>query len=214
MVSQIELHVFHQKPPEPGRYGADCHTQHQHYHLYGPPRRCHRGALGRVCGQGVLSTGCVALVSIPQLDKPCGGGAYYKGMNYVNTFIAVAQDCKATSGKIPPSRGSSETVAQIQYRMIAGSPYLYTQEDILFESWFARQKLSTTEDEKNKLRDEFFKKDQPCLRTSPLTRTYGWGIVFDAAGRAALCSVDSEEYQQFEESDAYTTVKALRTKRA
>ena len=135
-------------------------------------------------------------------------------MNYVNTFIAVAQDCKATSGKIPPSRGSSETVAQIQYRMIAGSPYLYTQEDILFESWFARQKLSTTEDEKNKLRDEFFKKDQPCLRTSPLTRTYGWGIVFDAVGRAALCSVDSEEYQQFEESDAYTTVKALRTKRA
>lgn len=135
-------------------------------------------------------------------------------MNYVSTFIAVSDDCKADSGKIPPSRGSSETIAQIQYRMMADSPYFYTQEDILFESWFARQKLDISEDEKQALRNEFFRKDQPCLRTSPLPRTYGWGIVFDGEGHAALCSVDSEEYRRFENSDSHKVVKALRSRKA
>jgi hypothetical protein len=60
-------------------------------------------------------------------------------LNYVDSFIAVADDCKTTTAKIPEPRGTAKTVAQIQYEMLVDNPYEFTQEDVLFESWFARQ---------------------------------------------------------------------------
>ncbi|MFE3544332.1 DUF6157 family protein [Nocardia sp. NPDC059177] len=135
-------------------------------------------------------------------------------MNYIGTFIAVADDCKVDYGKVPVARGSSRSVAQIQYEMLSEHPYTYTQEDVLFESWFARQDLEVSEAEKADLRAQFFSKEQPCLRTSPLTRTHGWGLVFDKEGLIALCPKDSPEYAEFVQSTDLKVVKALRTKRA
>ena len=40
-------------------------------------------------------------------------------------------------------------------------------------------------------RERFFGKGQPCLRTSPLAKTYGWALHFDADGRIALLPMDS-----------------------
>ncbi|WP_194837281.1 DUF6157 family protein [Nocardia sp. XZ_19_369] len=135
-------------------------------------------------------------------------------MNYMGTFIAVADDCKVDYGKTPVPRGSSRSVAQIQYEMLSEHPFTYTQEDVLFESWFARQDLEVSEAEKADLREQFFSKEQPCLRTSPLTRTHGWGLVFDEEGRIALCAKDSPEYGKYLESEELKVIKALRSKRA
>jgi hypothetical protein len=135
-------------------------------------------------------------------------------MNYVGTFIEVAEDCKVDHGKVPAPRGSSKTVAEIQYEMLSEHPFTYTQEDVLFESWFARQALEVSEEEKADLRAQFFSKEQPCLRTSPLTRTHGWGMVFDKEGRVALCAMDSPEYASYAKSDDLKVIKALRSKRA
>jgi hypothetical protein len=45
-------------------------------------------------------------------------------------------------------------------------------------------------------REQFFSKGQPCFRTSPLTRTYGFGIHSDNNGKIALYGMETEEYQK------------------
>jgi len=67
-----------------------------------------------------------------------------------------------------------------------------------------------------KLRSKFFEKNQPCLRTSTLTKKYGWGIHFNNKGKAALYSKDSVEYINFEKykNSNLKLIKALRNKKA
>ncbi len=43
-------------------------------------------------------------------------------VGYVNTFIAVAEDCRAATGEIPPERVGGPTVASTQYAMLAAAP--------------------------------------------------------------------------------------------
>jgi len=136
-------------------------------------------------------------------------------VNYVEAFIAVAEDCKVSAAKIPEARGKSRTVAQIQYEMLSEKPFTYTQEDVLFASWFKRQEHGDLADDAvAQMRAQFFSKEQPCLRTSPLTRTHGWGLIFDAEGRVALCPMESPEYEKYLDSDGLRVMRALRTKRA
>jgi hypothetical protein len=135
-------------------------------------------------------------------------------MNYTTAFISVAEDCKTDVAKVPQPRGNSQTIAQIQYEMISEHPFEYTQEDVLFESWFRRQDTDgVSASEKAAMRDEFFSKEQPCLRTSPLTRTHGWGMVFDDDGRVALCPIESDEYADYLSSRDLKVIPALRSKR-
>jgi len=140
--------------------------------------------------------------------------------NYVNTFISVAEDTKATAAKEPAARGAARTVAQHQYERLR-QPFRYTQEDVLFDVWLARQADAGTlavdelaSDELDQLRVDFFAKGQPCLRASPLTKSHGWGVHFDSKGRAALVPMESEEYRRLQQDDELTQLKAMRTKRA
>lgn len=140
--------------------------------------------------------------------------------NYVSTFISVAEDTKAAVSKEPAPRGASKTVAQYQYEMLR-EPFRYTQEDVLFEVWLARQGDADAiavdelaDDEREQLRVDFFAKGQPCLRASPLTKSHGWGVHFDAEGRAALVAMESDEYRRLAQDDDLTQLKAMRTKRA
>ncbi len=59
----------------------------------------------------------------------------------------------------------------------------------------------------------FFARGQPCLRTSPLAKTYGWGIHSDAAGRVALVGMESERYAAFVADDATVKTAAMRSGR-
>ncbi len=132
-------------------------------------------------------------------------------MRYQSTLIAVADDCPVKEAVVPEERSGKPTIATLQYAMIAEHPYRYTQEDVLFEVWWTRQE--TAGRPKAKARQAFFAKPQPCLRTSPLAKKYGWGLLFDEAGRVALCPMESPEYRQMLKSKTVRVLPAMRSSR-
>jgi hypothetical protein len=127
--------------------------------------------------------------------------------NYFNTFIEVSEDTKAVCGTNPPAK-DKKTVAEMQYEMIAAHPYQYTSDDILFQVFADRNDVSKAE--YKQARTEFFSKGQPCFRTSPLTKTYGFGIHYDSDGKMALYGVESDEYQQFLSDPSVKKIKAMK----
>lgn len=136
-------------------------------------------------------------------------------MNYFQTLIAVADDCPVTTSVVPVERGGKKTVAVLQYELLAVSPHVYTQEDVLFEGWVQRQNLPRrSEAEVARQRTAFFARPRACLRASPLPKQYGWGLLFDQQGRVALCPMESEAYEQLLASNTVTVLKAPRSRRA
>ena len=136
-------------------------------------------------------------------------------LNYFQTLIAVADDCPVTKSMVPEDRGGKKTVAVLQYEMLANNPYVYTQEDVLFHSWFQRQDMpGKSEAEVAQLREEFFARPQACLRSSPLPKKYGWGLIFNREGKVALCPMESEEYHDLLTGGRVKVLKALRSSRA
>ena len=136
-------------------------------------------------------------------------------LNYYETLIAVADDCPVQASVVPPERGTTPTVAGLQYALLAAHPYTYTHADVLFQTWLRRQDLGeVAAADSARLRAEFFAKPQACLRSSPLAKKYGWGLVSDPAGRVALCPMESAEYQAWLTGAKGPVVKALRSRRA
>lgn len=134
---------------------------------------------------------------------------------YYDTFITVAPDFGCTHAKVPTVRGDTKTVAQMQYEMLAGAPFEHTQEDVLFGVWLARQEHGDlAEDEVQSMRDEYFSTGRACMRASPLTKTHGWGVLFDSQGRAALYAIGSDDYERLVADPNLTVVPAMRSKRA
>lgn len=131
--------------------------------------------------------------------------------NYYNTFIAIADDCRAGSGEIPPQKSSEKTTANLQYEMIRNNPYQYTSDDVLFSVHAAKNDL--TDIELPAERKIFFSKGQPCLRASPLTKRYGWGVHSNAEGKIALYPAGSAEYQKLLNDNSLTHTRAIRSKR-
>jgi hypothetical protein len=126
--------------------------------------------------------------------------------NYFNTFIEVADDTKATCGVPPPSK-EKKTVAEMQYDLISLNPYKYTSDDIFFQIYADRNDL--TEAERKQAREQFFSKGQPCFRTSPLTKTYGFGIHSNSDGKIALYGLETTEYHFFLADFKIKKVKAM-----
>jgi hypothetical protein len=131
--------------------------------------------------------------------------------NYQNTFIEVAEDCPAMSGDIPPSKAENMTIADIQFLILSKHPYKYTSDDVLFQVYAKRNELAKSE--YKAAREQFFSKGQPCLRCSPLTKRYGWGIHCDAEGKVALYGRETKEYEQFLKRGDLKVVKAMRSKK-
>ena len=124
--------------------------------------------------------------------------------NYFDTFISVAEDCPITKAEVPPAK-EPKSVAQIQYDMVINAPYKYTSDDVLYESNGKRRGIS---------REDFFSKGQPCFRSSPLTKRYGWGVHSDAEGRVALHAMDSDDYKKHAADSSLKQLKGMRSKRA
>lgn len=131
---------------------------------------------------------------------------------YRSTFIAVAEDCPVGGAEEPPVAAKGPTVASLQYELIARRPYELTSDDVLFEVHATRQGLPA--EERAAAREAFFAKDQPCLRSSPLGKRYGWGTHHDADGHVALVPVGSDEYEALAADPALKQLKAMRSKRA
>jgi len=70
------------------------------------------------------------------------------------------------------------------------------------------------EGEMDAARAKFFSKGQPCVRSSPLAKRYGWGIHSDADGKVGLIAMESPGYQELASDPAITHVRAMRSKRA
>lgn len=132
--------------------------------------------------------------------------------NYYDTFIAVADDCPISAAEVPQQKGDLRSVAGMQFEMIAGHPYEFTSDDVLFEVFAERKGIEPAN--KAAERQRFFSKGQPCLRSSALGKRYGWGIHSDAAGRVAVVALGSEEYGRLAGNAELAQLKAMRSKRA
>lgn len=130
--------------------------------------------------------------------------------NYNNTFLRVATDIPVEKSEIPPVK-RNKTLANIQYEMIAGNPYKYSSDDVLFECY--AQKNDITEEDRKEARATFFSKGQPCLRSSALAKRYGFGFHFNDAGKVALFPMESKEYQNFTDDESVEQITAMRNKR-
>jgi Family of unknown function (DUF6157) len=128
--------------------------------------------------------------------------------NYTNTFIDVAADCKVQEGTIPPEK-QEKTVARMQYELIRDNPYQFTSDEVIFTIFAARQQIGPSELEAR--RAEFFSKGQPCLRSSPLAKTYGWGVHYDHESKVAIYARESEEYQRLKADPSLKQLSAMRS---
>lgn len=137
-------------------------------------------------------------------------------MNYVSTFIAVAADAKAEAGTVPPARDGKKTVAQLEYELIAAKPYQLTQEEVQFSVHIQRAGLSANEvkAKRSALWSEFFGKPMACMRSSPLPKSYGWGLHFNAEGKVALVGVETQEYERLVKDPTLQHTAAMRNKRS
>lgn len=131
--------------------------------------------------------------------------------NYENIFIEVAEDSSASKAEIPLSKNGKETVASLQFQLIKENPYKLTSDEVLFQVYATRKGLETGEIPD--ARKEFFSKGQACMRTSPLTKRYGWGIHNDAEGKIALVARESEDYERLLQDEKIQKVRAMRSRR-
>lgn len=130
--------------------------------------------------------------------------------NYYNTFIAVASDSPASAAIEPPSR-DEPTIAELHYELIAAEPYTRTSDEVIFETHARRAGIPDTE--RYAAREAFFSKGQPCLRSSPLGKRYGWGIHHDSEGRVALVPLGSDEYERLASDPSVAHTSAMRSTR-
>ncbi|MGB4134965.1 MAG: DUF6157 family protein [Microbacterium sp.] len=131
--------------------------------------------------------------------------------NYVATFIEVAEDCPADAAQEPPLT-ERPTIAALHYRLISEQPSARTSDDVIFETHALRQGIG--EEDRDEARAQFFSKGQACLRSSPLGKRYGWGILNDAEGRVSLVPRESEEYARLAADPQLAHTRAMRSKRA
>jgi hypothetical protein len=135
-----------------------------------------------------------------------------------NTFVQVAPDSIATKAMIPQARDGKKTIQVIQYELLTANPYSLTLNDLIFEIFVLRNKISSSDLEIQKpvLWAELFTKPHPCMRASMLPKKYGWGVHYNAAGKIGLHALESEQYQHLSAfGDGVQKVElAMRSKRA
>lgn len=129
--------------------------------------------------------------------------------HYADTLILPAPDTRAESAIAPPQ--GKGTVAELQYARLAGRDYTWTSDDLIFDVYC--QLKGITEPDRAAEREQFFAKGQPCLRTSPLAKTYGWALHFDSNGRIALLPMGSERVAELESDPAVTVRTAMKSSR-
>lgn len=132
--------------------------------------------------------------------------------NYFSTFIEVAEDCPVTVGEAPAAKADAKTIATMHYELIAGHPYEFTSDEVLFE--IHAERAGIPPEDREAAREQFFSKGQACLRSSPLGKRYGWGTHHDAEGRVAAYPLGSEEYERLQADASLAHTKAMRSKRA
>ncbi len=129
--------------------------------------------------------------------------------NYTNTFLKVADDCPIHFGEVPPINNQRKSVANQTFDLLnEAPPYTFSSDDLLFRLYALRNGIA--DDDMEAARERFFAKGQPCMRCSPLTKRYGWGIHFDEDAKMALIARDAPEYDAFAKREDLKQVFAMR----
>ena len=136
--------------------------------------------------------------------------------NYTSTFIEVAEDCPVDHAQEPPSgpstsSGAVPTIAALHYRLIAEQPSARTSDDVIFATWALRHGVDPAD---AAARAGYFSKGQACLRSSPLGKRYGWGILHDSDAHVTLVPRESAEYARLAADPELGHTRAMRSRRA
>ncbi|MEH6623172.1 DUF6157 family protein [Dietzia maris] len=129
--------------------------------------------------------------------------------HYTDTLILPAPDTRAVAATAPPSGKGS--VAELQYERLSGEDYRWTSDYLIFDVYCQRKDIA--EVDRAAERERFFSTGQPCLRTSPLAKTYGWALHFDSDGRIALLPMDSTRVAELEADPTVTVRAAMKSSR-
>lgn len=129
--------------------------------------------------------------------------------NYETAFIAIADDCPASTGEVPLMKGDKKSIANMQFEILKKNPYKYTSDDVLFQVFAEKNDL--TEAELTEARAAYFSKGQACFRASPLTKRYGWGVHHNEEGKIAIYGCESPEYEQLMNDGSIKIYKAMRS---
>lgn len=130
--------------------------------------------------------------------------------NYYDTFISVAEDCPVAISEIPVAKNDKPTIASLQYELISNNPYRYTSDDVIFGIYSERNGVENSRPE----REKYLSKGQPCFRSSPLGKRYGWGVHSNSEGKIAIYPIESAEYEKLSKDPDVKQLKAMRSKRA
>ena len=128
-----------------------------------------------------------------------------------NTFIVIADDSGATSGRIPTPKDDKPSLARRHYDLLSEYPYTYDLDSFNFEIFC--QKNDIEPDDRETHREAFFSKGHPCMRASPLTKTHGFGAHYDDEGRIAIYPVESEAYGRLANNPGLRVEMAMRSRR-
>jgi len=129
-----------------------------------------------------------------------------------NSFVRIADDSPVRQGIVPRQRdGAEPSLARRQYDLLINHPYEYSHDSFNFEIWC--QKNHIDEADRDSHREAFFSKEHPCMRTSPLTKTHGWGAHYNSAGKIAIYPVDSVAYEKLLNDPENTVTMAMRSAR-
>lgn len=129
--------------------------------------------------------------------------------NYTNTLILPSPDCPVMSPVVPHTAG---TVATLQYRQLAERPHGLTSDEVIFAVFAERKGIDAASLED--ARAAFFSVGQPCLRASPLVKTYGWALYHDMDGRVALVDPTSEGFRRLSADAGVAKLSGMRSSRA
>lgn len=131
--------------------------------------------------------------------------------NYFNAFILVSDDCTAIIAEVPPQK-KVQTAATITYELLKNNPYKHTSDEVLFNTHVLKNGIATNDVVAE--RERFFSKSQPCFRSSPLCKRYGWGVHSNPEGKIAIYAIESDEYKRMSIDSAMKIIKAIRSKSA
>lgn len=136
-----------------------------------------------------------------------------KAMSYQNTFIRVSEDTKASAGVKPPMK-EKPTIASLEYQIIMTHPYEKTEADVQFECEVIRKGMSfSTSEEEIEAHETFFAKPHACFRSSPLVKTYGFGIHYDENGHIMIYGMETPAYQKLAQDEKLIIKKGMRSNR-
>lgn len=141
-------------------------------------------------------------------------------MNPTNQFIQIAPDCLLKTAIIPQSKADKLSFAMIEYALLSSKPYCYVLDELQFEVYLRHKqvvqnsvKQEPLKTQRQLLWDAFFSKPHACMRASPLTKKYGWGVHYDVAGKIALVAIESKDYQRFVDDNDIKKYFAMRSSR-